>query len=681
MKNIKHYTDVLKQYKGRLVENLNNLGIEASNEESYNSLIPKIYNLAGQGEVVLKDFSFLHSNLTEEEVDYIYEHIVITGPVSDVSGKFDAPNIKKILLYKWPIDTSTSTALAFADRNSTTGYAKNFKELDAHGLDLSNASYGVSSNASVSRYSFYKININNTKLNDKCFEQFTVVVHSSDKEVQENALSEISMENVTYVSQYISRAFTLNSYTSDDAKDYDIRITPSSYNTYRNYILPNTIDTIDMSTITYEKPITDIKESFNGLGNTRVINLEGVLNTEDVTKITLDRSFILLPKLEHYPIDLDLLEGKQLYAILLIGLESMVDDIVYPNVTLTRSKRPISIMHLHKCKHLDLSNVILPATYSDALYITDIGNDLTDEELENAVFKLPNNIDFTKFSEISFQNCKLITGDYTITEDAQSKTQNIPKLMGTRISNFSYTSNGNPSNNRISFYLHDIDTLENATIKACDYASIYTPANMKVKGTLDIELKHVNGSNTEYGSAYNALSPVTKASMENIGLYKLSGDVNTKFDSAYWAFTPEYRSKFDFSGLTNIRSLYQFGNRINTVTSIDIHDLDLTNCVDNSFIYQANLLTDLTFGTNLGKGYTVQQSFASKHGMDFSSLIALTRESVLDIFNKLYDLNITYDVANGGTLYTQRLSFRNEVKNRLSSEDIAIATNKGWTVS
>ena len=678
MKNIEHYINVLKQYKGRLVDNLNSLGVEASDEESYNSLIPKVYNLAGQGEVVLPDYSFLHSNLTAEEIDYIYEHLVITGPVSDVSGKFDAPNIDKVLLYKWPIDTSTSQALSFVDRDSTTGYAKNLKELDAHGLDLSKATCGVSSNASVSRYSFYKININDTKLNSSCFEQFTVVVHSSDKEVKENALSEVSMENVTYVSQYIHRAFTLNSYTSDDAKDYDIRITPSSYNTYRNYVLPNTIDTIDMSAITYEKPVLDIKESFNGLGNTRVINLYGVLNTEGVTKITLDRSFILLPKLEHYPIDLNLLEGKQLYAIILIGLESVVDDIVYPNVTLTRSKRPISIMHLHKCKHLDLSNVVLPTTYNEALYITDIGNDLTDEELENAVFKLPNNIDFTKFSTVSFENCKIITGDYNITVDAQSSSAYIPKLNGTRISNFSYTSNSNPSKNSPYFYLYDIDTLDNITIEACDSISMSTPDRLKIKGTLDIKLKKTYQNNS---TGFGVLSPVSKVGMNNIGLYKLSGDIKTSFSSAYWAFTPEYRSKFDFSGLTNITSLYNFGNRINTVTSIDIHDLDLSNCTNSSFIYMADLLTDLTFGTNLGKGYTVQQAYASNHGMDFSSLIALTRESVLDIFNKVYDLNITYDVANGGTLYTQRLYFRNEVKNRLTPEDIAIATNKGWTVS
>ena len=677
MNNIKYYTDVLKQYKGRLVDNLNSLGIQANNEESYNSLIPKVYNLAGQGEVVLSDFSFLNSDLTEEEIDYIYEHLVITGPVKDVSGKFDAPNIKKVLLYKWPITTATSTALAFVDRDSKTGYAKNFKELDAHGLDLSKATVGMSSNSSVSRYSFYKINIDNTKLNEDCFEQFTVVVHTSDEDVKENALSEISMNNVTYTYKYIQRAFTTGSITSSSMAGYDKRITPSTYVTYRDDVLKNTVDTIDMSTITYEVPIIDITESFNFLGNTRVINLNGVLNTEGVDKITLDRSFIMLPKLEHYPIDLSLLEGKQTQSIVLIGLESMVDDIVYPNVTLTRTDRPISIMHLHKCKHLDLSNVVLPNTYSGELYITDVGTDLTDEELENAVFKLPNNIDLTKFSTISFANCKIITGDYTITEDTQSKSNNIPQLNGTRISNFSYTSNSNPSKNSISFYLHDIATLDNVTIEACDYVSMAVPNNLKIKGTLDIKLKNTYGSS----SSYSALTPISKTSINNIGLYKLSGDVKTSFSGAYWAFTPEYRSRFDFSGLTNITSLYSFGNRINTVTSIDIHDLDLSNCINNSFIYKADLLTDLTFGTNLGKGYTTQQAFANNHGMDFSSLIALTRESVLDIFNKVYDLNITYDVANGGTLYTQRLYFHSSVKAKLTPEDIAIATNKGWTVS
>lgn len=52
----------------------------------------------------------------------------------------------------------------------------------------------------------------------------------------------------------------------------------------------------------------------------------------------------------------------------------------------------------------------------------------------------------------------------------------------------------------------------------------------------------------------------------------------------------------------------------------------------------------------------------------------------MDVINKLYDLNLTYDVANGGTLYTQVLSLGDTNKEKLTAEEIAIATNKGWTV-
>lgn len=47
------------------------------------------------------------------------------------------------------------------------------------------------------------------------------------------------------------------------------------------------------------------------------------------------------------------------------------------------------------------------------------------------------------------------------------------------------------------------------------------------------------------------------------------------------------------------------------------------------------------------------------------------------MFTKLYDLNLTYDVANGGTLKTQKVDLHADVIAKLTPEQIAIATNKG----
>jgi hypothetical protein len=50
------------------------------------------------------------------------------------------------------------------------------------------------------------------------------------------------------------------------------------------------------------------------------------------------------------------------------------------------------------------------------------------------------------------------------------------------------------------------------------------------------------------------------------------------------------------------------------------------------------------------------------------------------MFQRLYDLNLTYNVENGGTLKTQTVDLHADVIAKLTPEEIAIATDKGWTV-
>lgn len=114
---------------------------------------------------------------------------------------------------------------------------------------------------------------------------------------------------------------------------------------------------------------------------------------------------------------------------------------------------------------------------------------------------------------------------------------------------------------------------------------------------------------------------------------------------------------------------------------IDISMVDLGNVqsVLNMFA-NSNDLETLIFGINLGKNYIATIS-NSNYTLALSSCGKLTYESLIDVINKLYDLNLSYDVANGGTLYTQKLQLGGTNKVKLTAEEIAIATNKGWTVS
>ena len=60
--------------------------------------------------------------------------------------------------------------------------------------------------------------------------------------------------------------------------------------------------------------------------------------------------------------------------------------------------------------------------------------------------------------------------------------------------------------------------------------------------------------------------------------------------------------------------------------------------------------------------------------LSFSSSTSMTHDSLMDVINKLYDI-----ASAGVPQQTLQLGYRNQAK--LTAEEIAIATNKGWQVS
>ena len=84
---------------------------------------------------------------------------------------------------------------------------------------------------------------------------------------------------------------------------------------------------------------------------------------------------------------------------------------------------------------------------------------------------------------------------------------------------------------------------------------------------------------------------------------------------------------------------------------------------------------------NLGKAYTQQTEGYNYYTLDLSACSKLTYASLMAIIDGLYDLNLTYNVANGGTLYRQNLKIGSTNMAKLTAEEIGIATAKGWNVS
>jgi len=136
----------------------------------------------------------------------------------------------------------------------------------------------------------------------------------------------------------------------------------------------------------------------------------------------------------------------------------------------------------------------------------------------------------------------------------------------------------------------------------------------------------------------------------------------------------------DTSNITNMNGMFGFSTVYNSEMSVPLVDASKVEYINGVLAYRYTLTTLGGF-KNLGKGYTWKRNNYTNYKLDLSYCENLTHESLMNVINNLYDLNLTYDVANGGTLYTQQLVLGNENLAKLTPEEIAIATSKGWTVS
>ena len=138
-------------------------------------------------------------------------------------------------------------------------------------------------------------------------------------------------------------------------------------------------------------------------------------------------------------------------------------------------------------------------------------------------------------------------------------------------------------------------------------------------------------------------------------------------------------SNWDISKVTSIGSMF---DGCSLLTALNLSNWDASKVSNCAYCLRVGtFLTDLQFMHNLGKGFTQKTTNYSSYKLDLSRDPNLTHDSLMSVINNLYDLNLTYDVANGGTLYAQQLVLGSNNKNRLTADEMAIATNKGWVVS
>ena len=125
-----------------------------------------------------------------------------------------------------------------------------------------------------------------------------------------------------------------------------------------------------------------------------------------------------------------------------------------------------------------------------------------------------------------------------------------------------------------------------------------------------------------------------------------------------------------------------------TTDTIIVEGLDASkvSSIYNAFSGCTNLV-NLEIPTNIGKAFTAKYNSYNYYTMYLSKSTLLSHDSLMNVIDNIYDLNISYNVYDEegnpgtGTLYTQKLVLGETNLAKLTPEEIAIATNKGWTVS
>jgi len=124
----------------------------------------------------------------------------------------------------------------------------------------------------------------------------------------------------------------------------------------------------------------------------------------------------------------------------------------------------------------------------------------------------------------------------------------------------------------------------------------------------------------------------------------------------------------------NVKNASSMFGTCKALISIPLLDMGKAIAISSMFSV-CSALESLGGLKDLGKAYqTSRQENYSSYTLDFSSCPLLTHESLMNVINNLYDIK-TKGCRN------QKLNLGSTNLAKLTAEEIAIATNKGWNVT
>lgn len=256
------------------------------------------------------------------------------------------------------------------------------------------------------------------------------------------------------------------------------------------------------------------------------------------------------------------------------------------------------------------------------------------------ITKLPNNFDTTKAETMdgTFYNCEKLT------EAILENTSNVTTFRNCFYNCTSIT--------KISIG----DTSKATRLDVMFYGC----TNLTELSTID------STSNTQLQQMFQGCSSIKTVSIVN------TSKVTSTTSMFNGATSLQQCPDLDTSNVTSMNIMF---SGCTSITDIPQLNAIKSKNVQNMF---ANCTSLVNFGglLNLGQGYTQKTANYSNYTLDLSTVTSLTHDSLMNVINGLYDLNLAYKVATGGTLYSQKLILGATNKAKLTEEEIAIATDK-----
>jgi len=229
-------------------------------------------------------------------------------------------------------------------------------------------------------------------------------------------------------------------------------------------------------------------------------------------------------------------------------------------------------------------------------------------------------------------------------------------------------------------FYHSVNNLTEVDLSNFDTSKCTTFSNMfyNCSSLKKLNLKNLNTSQGKdfsnmFGNCHN-LAEIDVSSFDTSN----ATHINSMFYNMSKLESLDLEN-FNISKVTEIANIF---SSCRNLKNLNISSFDFSNLPK---IYYMMLrcpnLENLKFGTNLGKAFVQNENNYSYYKMDLSGSPKLTYDSLISVINGLYDLNLTYDVANGGTLYTQQFVIGAENISKLNAEELNSITNRGWVVS